>query len=43
MENVYGTFGYGPSSAVKPSSGSWVDVYKGSSAVAPSAEGTNAA
>jgi hypothetical protein len=43
MENVYGTFAFGPASAVNTSSGSWVDVYKGSSAHAPSAEGTNAA
>ena len=43
MENVYGTFGTGPASATQPSSGNWEAVYHGSSAAAPSAQGTNAA
>jgi len=43
MENVYGTFGHGPASRSKPSSGTWAAVYQGSSAKAPSALGTNTA
>ena len=43
MENVYGTFGAGPASKVRPSSGNWEAVYQGSSVRAPSAQGTTAA
>jgi len=43
MENVYGTFGRGPAADGQPSGGNWDTVYQGSSASAPSAQGTNAA
>ncbi len=43
MENVYGNFGPGPASKSNPSSGNWEAIYTGSSAAAPSAQGTAAA
>jgi hypothetical protein len=43
MENVYGAFGAGPGSKSQPSSGNWSAIYRGSSGLVPSAQGTNAA
>ena len=40
MENVYGNFGTGPASESQPSGGNWEAIYRGSSAAAPSAQGT---
>jgi len=43
MQNVYGTFGAGPASVTKPSGGNWSSIYGGAAALAPTAQGTNAA
>jgi hypothetical protein len=43
MENVYGTFGAGPASSIRPSTGNWTSIYSGSAARAPSASATPAA